>query len=259
MNDLNDCYLDDWGLGQATDKQCRQEAERLVDALLNRVRQPLIDAVVNFFKQPLSPLAVRTFEVALLGLVRELGRQLLEAVLNACEPDRANALPKDLWFENGGYRRRNQKTVNRNVATRFGDIILHRHGYRSWQTGDGSIFPLEMLLGLNHSVTPALADWIGRHIATAGANQAAVIEMLRAECGVTMGVKRLRQCVEQLSESMEEFRQKHQVDALLKALHQAADSSGSRKPVIAVGRDGITLREYKHNAFQVATAATASV
>jgi len=124
---------------------------------------------------------------------------------------------------------------------------------------DGSIFPLEMLLGLNHSATPALVDWIGRHMATAGANQDAVLERLRAECGVTMGVKRLRQCVLQLSESMEEFRQEHQVGALLEALLQAASSSGSRKPVIAVGRDGITLREYKHNAFQVATAATVSV
>ncbi len=35
-----------------------------------------------------------------------------------------------------------------------------------------------MLLGLNHSATPALVDWIGHHIATAGSNQAAVIELL---------------------------------------------------------------------------------
>jgi hypothetical protein len=116
-----------------------------------------------------------------------------------------------------------------------------------------------MLLGLNHSATPALIGWIGRHIATAGSNQAAVIELLRTDCGVTMGVKRLRQCVKQLGESMEKFRQEHQVDVLLEALKQAAGSSGSRKPVLAVGRDGITLREYKHSAFKVATAGTVSV
>jgi hypothetical protein len=185
VNDLNG-----WGLDGATDEQRGQEAEWLVDAVLNRVRQPLIDAVADFFKQPLSPLGLMLFEVALLGLVREMGRQLLEALLNTCEPDRPDSLPKDLWFENGGYRRRNQKTANRNVTSRFGDIVLHRHGYRSWQAGDGSLFPLEMLLGLNHSATPALVDWIGRHIAAAGSNQAAVIELLRAECGATMGVKR---------------------------------------------------------------------
>ncbi len=252
-------HLTSWGLDQATGKQRKHEAERLVDAVLDRVRQPLIDAVVVFFEIQISPLTLMAFEIALLGLVREMGRQLLELVLNACEPDRPNELPKDVWFECGGYRRRNEKTANRNVASRFGDLVLHRHGYRSWQAGDGSIFPLEMLLGLNHSATPALVDWIGRHIATAGSNQAAVIELLRTDCGVAMGVKRLRQCVKQLAESMEEFRQEHQVDVLLEALKQAASSSGSRKPVLAVGRDGITLRQYKHSAFKVAAAGTLSV
>ena len=116
-----------------------------------------------------------------------------------------------------------------------------------------------MLLGLNSSATPALVDWIGRHIATAGSNQAAIVELLSTDCGVTMGVKRLRQCVKQLSESMEEFRQEHQADVLLEALQQAVDSRGSRKPVLAVGRDGITLREYRHCAYQVATTGTVSV
>ena len=254
MNDLNA-----WGLDQATDEQRRQEAQQLVDAVLDRARQPLIDAVVVFFEKQIGPLTLMAFEIALLGLVRELGRQLLEGALNACEPGRPDELPKDVWFECGGYRRRNQKTANRNVASRFGDIVLHRYGYRSWQAGDGSLFPLEMLFGLNHSATPALVDWIGRHIATAGSNQAATIELLRTDCGVTMGVKRLRQCVRQLAESMEEFRQEHQVDVLLEALRQAAGSSGSRKPVISVGRDGITLREYKHSAFKVATTGTVSV
>lgn len=236
-----------------------REAQRLVDGVLDRARQPLIDAVVFFFEQQISPLALMAFEIALLGLVRELGRQLLEGVLNACKPSRPDEIPKDVWFECGGYRRRNKKTPNRHLASRFGDIVLHRYGYRSWQAGDGSIFPLEMLLGLNHSATPALVDWIGRQIATAGSNQAAVIKLLRSDCGVTMGVKRLRQCMKQLGESMEEFRQEHQVDVLLEALKQAADSSGSRKPVIAVGRDGITLREYAHSAFKVATTGTVSV
>jgi hypothetical protein len=252
-------HLTGWGLDQASDKQRRHEAERAVDEVLACARQPLIDVVVIFFEKPIGPITVMTLEMALLGLVREIGRQLLELVLNTCEPDRSDELPKHVWFECGGYRRRNQKTANRNVASRFGDIVLHRYGYRSWQAGEGSLFPLEMLLGLNHSASPALVDWIGRHIATAGSNQAAVIGLLRTDCNVTMGVKRLRQCVNQLGESMEEFRLEHQVDVLLEALKQAADSSGSRKPVIAVGRDGITLREYAHSAFKVATAGTVSV
>lgn len=254
MNNLNS-----WGLDSATDDFRVQQAQRLVDAVLVRARQPLIDAVTFFIENPICPLTLMAFEIALLGLVQEMGRQLLEGVVNACEPSGPDELPKDVWFECGGYRRRNQKTANRSVASRFGDIVLYRYGYRSWQAGDGSIFPLEMLLGLNHSATPALVDWIGRHIATAGSNQAAVITLLRTDCGVTMGVKRLRQCVEQLSESMDQFRQEHQVEVLLEALQKASSSSGSRKPVLAVGRDGITLREYAHSAFQVATTATVSV
>jgi hypothetical protein len=116
-----------------------------------------------------------------------------------------------------------------------------------------------MLLGLNESATPALVDWIGRHLAAAGSNQAAVIELLRSDCDVTMGVKRLRACARRLSESMSEVRQKHQVEALLGALAEAVKSLGSRKPVLAVGRDGITLRQHRHGFFEVATAATISV
>jgi hypothetical protein len=58
---------------------------------------------------------------------------------------------------------------------------------------------------------------------------------------------------------MAELRQACQVDALLEALTQADQSSGNRKPVLSVGRDGITLREYRHRSFEVATAATVSV
>ena len=237
MNDLTD-----WGLDRETAEFRTQQAEQIVDAVLAQARQPLVRAVVAFYENALSPTTLMILELALLRLVREVGRHLLEFVLNACEPDRPDALPRDLWFECGGYRRRNEKTANRSVASRFGNIVLYRFGFRSWQECEGSLFPLEMLLGLNNSATPALVDWIGRHIATAGSNQAAVIELLRTDCGVTMGVKRLRQCVEHLSESMEEFRQEHHADSLLDALQQAANSRGSRKPSLAVWRDAIALR-----------------
>lgn len=252
-------HLIGWGLDQATDEFRARKARQLVDDALETMRQPLTDAVVAFFKQPLSPTNLIALEVALIRLVRVIGRHLLESVLNACEPAEADLLPNNLWIECGGYRRRNEKTARRNVASRFGDLVLHRRGYRSWQSGDGSIFPLEMMLGLNHSATPAVVDWIGRNMAAAGSNQASVIELLRTTCGVTMGVKRLRACTQQLSQSMGELRQPHQVDELLRALTEAANSSGSRKPVLAVGRDGITLREYQHRFFEVATAATVSV
>lgn len=64
MNDLNG-----WGLDRATEKQRTEEAERLVDGVLDRIRQPLINAVAAFFRQPLSPIVLMLFDVAMLGLV----------------------------------------------------------------------------------------------------------------------------------------------------------------------------------------------
>ena len=60
-------YLNAWGLDQATDQQRTQEAARLVDAVLDRARQPLIDAVVVFFEKQIGPLTLMAFEIALLA------------------------------------------------------------------------------------------------------------------------------------------------------------------------------------------------
>ena len=127
MNDLTD-----WGLDRETAEFRTQQAEQIVDAVLAQARQPLVRAVVAFYENALSPTTLMILELALLRLVREVGRHLLEFVLNACEPDRPDALPRDLWFECGGYRRRNEKTANRSVASRFGNIVLYRFGFRSF-------------------------------------------------------------------------------------------------------------------------------
>lgn len=249
----------DYGQAHASEKIQRRTAEEIVDTAFQNVRPQLINAVQTFLASPISPTTFFVFEMAVLGLTREIGRRLVELVINTLEPENAEELPRDLWFECGGYRRRNQKTRNSYVATLFGTITLWRRGYRSWETSEGSIFPLEMLLGLTKGATPALVDWLGRKMAESGANQARVLELLRQECGVLMGVKRLRACIDQLSGAMSELRETHQVQALLDALEQAYKSRGSRKPVLSVGRDGITLRQYKHGFFEVATAATVSV
>lgn len=248
-----------YGLAEATEDIQRRTAEAMVDTAFQDVRPELISAVQAFLENPISPTTFFAFEIAVLALTREIGRRLVELVLNVLEPENAEELPRDLWFECGGYRRCNQKTRNSYVATLFGTVTLWRRGYRSWEASESSIFPLEMLLGLTEGATPALVDWLGRKMAEAGANQVRVLRLLRQECGVAMGVKRLRACIDQLSSAMSELRETHQVEALLEALENAHKSRGSRKPVVSVGRDGITLRQYKHGFFEVATAATVSV
>ena len=67
------------------------------------------------------------------------------------------------------------------------------------------------------------------------------MKRLREDCGVGWGVKKLRQVGEVLSAVMAEQRQETQVAKLLDWLEQAAASRGKHKPVLSVGRDGITL------------------
>ena len=248
-----------FGLADATARQRATTAERIVDQAWLVVRPMCLELVVSFLAKTLCPKAFFTFELALLAVVRELGRLLLELTINSLEPEQPQLLPRDMWFRGGGYCRRNNKTRNTNVSSLFGTVTLWRRGYRSWERADPSIFPLEMMLGLICGVTPGLADWLAQQMAEAGATQTRVLDTLRQERGVSMGVKRLRTIVEQISEAMAEFRQINQVDVLLTALQKAGESRGSRKPVLAVGRDGITLREYHHRLYEVATAATVSV
>jgi len=191
------------------------------------------------------------WELQLVILLRDFGRMWLELLLNGLEGD-GRLLPHDMLYEGQGYRRLGKKTRNAYVATLFGAISLWRFGYRFWEplVKESCIFPLELQLGLIEGVTPALAEHIGRRMAEAGATQNRVLRQLKEEHGVSMGVKRLRKLISTLSEGLSEHRHAAQVEELLRALKMADSSRGNRKPVLAVGRDGITLREYQYRFFE---------
>ena len=250
--------LNDWGYQHATDKQRNCKAQEIVESAFTVIRPRLVAAVQTVLEKPVAPTVLYEAEVALLLIVREVGRLILQATIQALEPDDLAAMPKHLYFQCGGYRRRSERTCNRSIATRLGNIILWRTGYRSWQRGEGTIFPLELMLGLVEKVSPAMLDLIGKTIADAGMSQQATLDVIKELTGVSMGVKRLRACTNSLVERLAPLRQTHQVNSLLEVLQIARESSGSRKPVLAVGRDGITLR-HRVGFFEVATAATISV
>lgn len=252
-------HLTAWGHEHASLQTRTTIAERLVDDAFATMRTKLVAAIAQFLGAPLTPSGFHAFECLLWILMRDLGRILLQTVIQALEPEESLQLPRDLVFEAGCYRRRGDRTRNANIATRFGTIVLWRKGYRSWQRGEETIFPLELLLGLTESVTPALLDLMGKTLATAGMSQQATLAVIREQCGVSMGVKRLRNCLEQLAAGLEPVREFCQIDRLLELLEQANHSGGNRRPVLSVGRDGITLRDYQHSYYEVATAATVSV
>lgn len=98
-------------------------------------------------------------------------------------------MPHGVWHQRQGYRRLGRRTRNAHVATLFGTLCLLRFGYRCWEAGvqEHCNFPLELQLGLRARVTPALADYLGRRMAEAGATQQRVLRQLRDEHGVALG------------------------------------------------------------------------
>lgn len=227
-----------------------------MEACLEEKIGPLL---TRFLLQPITPEATLEFEQQLQNVIQALGRDLMEWTLNAAEPDDAGDQPHDAKVGGGGYRRLRDKTPNRDVGTTFGRITLWRRGYRSWSRDDGEslVFPLERQLGLVEKITPALAGRIALRMAEAGATQGTVIEWLRQEHDMAIGVERLRHLCEEVSSSLEEQRESHQVQYLLELLAQAQASSGRNRPVLAAGRDGVTF--HVQGVYEVGSTATISV
>ena len=84
---------------------------------------------------------------------------------------------------------------------------------------------------------------------------------LRQVHSVPWGVKRLRQVTEFVAAAMEEHRPAAQTEQVLRWLAQAQAARGRHRPVLSVGRDGITLgiRIKKGSIYEVATAGTITV
>jgi hypothetical protein len=191
-------------------------------------------------------------------LTRELGRQVVEATYHQAEA--ACAAAPRVVYEGGEYARLVRPTA-RQVATLFGPIRLRRHGYRYVErdVSEPLVFPLELALGLVQGVTPALAEVAARALAEAGATQQAVLERLRGEHGVGLGVKRLRALAADVEAELTPHRRQQQVRQLSAWLERAQQSAGKHRPVLSVGRDGITLATRPHGFFEVAGVATLTV
>ena len=215
--------------------------------------------VVGFLLQPVTPAAMLEFEQSLREMLRELGRELVEWTCNALEPEEAEDAAEHIRVGAAGYRRTSEKTPNRDVATAFGPITLWRRGYRSWDRDDGEPmrFPLEEQLGLVAKTTPLMAGLVARRMGEAGSTQRSTLDWLRRAHGLSLGAARLRKLCEQVSSSVEEQRESLQVQQLLKWLKQAQDTRGRRKPVLAVGRDGVSF--HVQGVYEVGSTATISV
>ncbi len=195
--------------------------------------------IVHFRRADLTPRAGHRFETRLQELLRELGRVILEWTFNHLEPHDRTDRPGQI--ESGGtwYRRR-CKTPNRSLATTFGTITLWRMLYQDVHGVEPSIFPLEIRLGLEAGrATPALAERAAR--AAVALPPDAVLAMLRDDHGVRWSAASLRAVIAGVAAGMDASRHDAPADRLLSWLERADRSSGARKPVLAVGRDGLML------------------
>jgi hypothetical protein len=213
--------------------------------------------VVSFRRADPTPRDCHRFETRLQELLRELGRIILEWTFNHLEPHDRKDLPAQMESHGTWYRRRS-KTPNRSVATLFGTITRWRMLYQDVHGVEPSIFPLEIRLGLEAGrATPARAERAARAAATSP--QDAVVAALRDDHGVRWSAATLRAVIADVAAGMEVHRQDTQADRLLCWLEPADRSSGSRKPVLAVGRDGLMLPIRGRAWYREGAAATVSV
>jgi hypothetical protein len=223
--------------------------------------QAIQGLVEQFRQQPLSPARTHRFEQQLQEQLRALGREVTQWTYNHLEPTDVTDLAKHAHFEAGPYTRLNRKTAQ-NAWTLFGQVRLWRVGYRpSDKSSDPTIFPLALGLGLVQGASPALADRAARLLAGAGMTQQRLLQRLRQDYGVHWGVKKLRQVSAAVSQQLAAQRPAAQAEQLLAWLEQATASPGRHKPVLSVGRDGITLRVRCRggSVYEVASTATVSV
>lgn len=198
------------------------------------------------------------FERSLSELLREVGRVIVECVYNDCEPQSRDLLPAQIRFADVWYQRNGRKTANRKVASLFGTITLNRFLYRPIGEWVPCIFPLEIRLGLELGrATPALAERVGN--CAAQCTQQQVLQTLQRDHGVKWSVALLRDVIAAVAREMSEHRHEAQVAKLLGLLKTAYAGRGNRRPVLAVGRDGIFIPIREESCYREGAVATVSV
>lgn len=136
------------------------------------------------------------------------------------------------------HRRLAEKTLRSDILTRFGGISLLRGRYRRGRSGP-TIFPLEMLLGIEDGGRPAATERIGKQFADAGSSQGRTLAMIYDQIGTPIGTEKLRRIATTLAEEMKLFREDAEVEKLIDLVEEAR--VGRQTPVLSVSRDGVAL------------------
>lgn len=219
--------------------------------------QRVVWSVVEAFGDWIVPLTMLRFEQLLQERLRDVGRLIVEHVVNRIEPESPHELRPEVQFDGEWYRRR-QKTPLRNLNCLFGPIALRRCLYQPSECPGRCLFPLERQLGILGGVaTPALADEVARGAVDHPQRQ--VLDSLKERHGVRWSAQTLRKVVAAVDELYTPQRHEAQVEKLLGWLRAARDSRGKHAPVLSVGRDGLMLPVVRRDKYQEGATATVSV
>src|SRR3954470_14947960 len=172
--------------------------------------------IVSCLRGPVTPSASRAFEQDLQEILREMGRIIVEWVINHLETNDTLQAPELVDFDGDVYRRRSRTPRRGGIATLFGVIALWRIRYESYDRGVGlrCIFPLEQRLGIvAGKATAALASRVGQW--TAQYTQETVRQLLKDEHNVAWSVATLRKVAAELSAALAPLTHQAQVDAVL--------------------------------------------
>jgi hypothetical protein len=221
------------------------QIEQELRPILEEINPALTAAVMTFISRPVSPETTFKLEQEIERQLREIGRQIMEVVLNRLEPEDPQSLPKRFVHDQQEYSRKQEKSNNRGgIATCFGTIQLRRYSCEPLQEARNdaqkSFAPLELQLGIvSGNATPAFAERVA-YLAT-GHTQQEVLQHLAEDHGVSWSVAVLRKVTAAVSAGVAEHLHEAQKAKLLEWLRQAEASKGRRAIVFAVGRDGIML------------------
>lgn len=234
-----------------TGSEISKQVAREIQCLESKVRQLLVD----FTQSNVSAGTVFELESQLEHLVRQFGLRIVQWIFGTLEP-KLREMPKTIEYSGISFRRISDKTTRKDILTRFGKVELTRARYRQGRDGE-TIFPIEMLLGIERGFTPAAADMAGKLFASTGSSQARTIEAISERTGVTIGVEKLRGLVDRLSSSLEPYREQAQVEQLGRLLENARETK--KKPVLSISRDAVSLGIAPWGYFEMASVACMSV
>lgn len=232
-----------------------QEIVLFLELVVERF-QASMNAMIRQF-DALNPTADKVFslENQLHDRLRELGRNAIEWLFSRLEPATEH-MPGTVSQQGKPFRQLASKSIRSDIVTRFGKISLCRARYRRGRAGK-TIFPLELLLGIENGFTPAAADRIGKQFAACGSSQGRTLEMIEDQTGAKIGTEKLRGLIKTLADGLEPLREAAQVKRLLEWIMQAREQS--RTPVLSVSRDGVALGLAPWSFFEMASVACVSV